>query len=109
MKTLHILKVIIPFIAFGCSQVNNNDVWMEFEGNSRQLTVQIMASAIYITKLDTIIKQDTLELMVYEKPVGLTFKEEKKKASRTIILNENIHFIKHKDKVHATDSLYNKK
>ena len=105
MKTLHTLKVMVSLFAFGCSQVNNNDVWMEFEGNTRQLTVHIMASAIYMTKVDTLIKQDTLELMVYEKPVGFTFKEEKKKASRTIIINENIQFIKHKDKVYATDSL----
>ncbi|MGE5449650.1 MAG: hypothetical protein ACM3PR_14925 [Bacteroidales bacterium] len=48
---------------------------MEFDNDSRQLTVNIMASAIYLIKLDTLTQHDTLQLFVYEKPVFLTFKE----------------------------------
>lgn len=75
MRIKLVLKVLIIFIFLGCAKVNRNDIYMEFDNDSRQLTVNIMASAIYLIKLDTLTQHDTLQLFVYEKPVFLTFKE----------------------------------
>ena len=74
MKIKLVLRILIPFIFLGCAKINRNDVYMEFDNDSRQLTVNIMASAIYMTKMDTIVQHDTLKLFVYEKPGFLTFK-----------------------------------
>lgn len=78
---------------------------MEFDEDSRQLTVNLMASAIYLTKLDTLTQHDTLQLFVYEKPVFLTFTEKNKKASRIITVDCSIHFIQHRDSVYSLTGL----
>lgn len=109
MSIKSVLKVLIVFLLLGCARINRNDVYMEFDNDSRQLTVHIMASAIYMTKMDTIVQHDTLKLFVYEKPVFLTFQEKKKKASRIITVGDNIHFIEHRDSVYLLTNLQHPK
>lgn len=109
MKATLVLNIFVSFIMFGCTQVNRNDVLFEYDNNTRQLNIKLMASALYLTKIDTKTNHDTLEIYVYEKPVFLTFKESKKKASRTIVIDKSIHYISHRDNIYAISGLPNPK
>ena len=109
MKIKLVLKVLIAFILLGCIQANKNEIYLTFDNNTRKLNVELISSAFYLTKIDTKIKHDTLELFVYEAPIFLTFKEEKKKGSRIINVDKSIHFIKHHEIIYPITSIRNPK
>lgn len=107
MRNKLVLKVFIVFILLGCTQAREIGVYFEFDHTTRKLNVELISSAQYLTKLDTKIKHDTLELVVYEKPVFLTFREKNKMASRIITVDKSIHFIQHRDSVYVLSKIKN--
>ncbi len=96
-----LIALVFALMVSGCASVNKNGVMLQFNPSSRELKVDLMASAKYLTKIKTTRNNDTLKLLIYEQVVFLTILKTNKSGIKTIVVEDGVNYIEHRDSVYA--------
>lgn len=85
MKTkLVLVFAIFMLVIAGCARKNNTSVTLRYIPESKELDIDLAASALYFTELRTITSSDTMEISIYTKFVYFTTSKKNRRANRIL-------------------------